>query len=102
MEKMIASAIFLNGGKAVSSLSDSSVYADCDPDQLAQLYSDHGADVLLVFDQSDGDEEHDLSLTLMRRMARITEPSRGREEDPLCRMQEGSPERFKGIEPCDA
>ena len=73
MEKMIASAIFLNGGKAVSSLSDSSVFADCDPDQLAQLYSDHGADVLLVFDQSDGDEEHDLSLTLMRRMARITD-----------------------------
>ena len=59
MEKMIASAIFLNGGKAVSSLSDSSVFADCDPDQLAQLYSDHGADVLLVFDQSDGDEEHE-------------------------------------------
>ena len=73
MEKMIASAIFLNGGKAVSSLSDSSVFADCDPDQLAQLYSDHGADVLLVFDQSDGDEEHDRSLTLMRRMARITD-----------------------------
>ena len=73
MEKQIVSAVFLNRGMAVSSLTDSSEYAGGDPVMLAQQYSDRGADILLVFDQSKTDEEHDSSLTLMRRMARITD-----------------------------
>ena len=73
MEKKLVSAVFLNRGRAVSSLTDSSEYASGDAALLAQLYSDRGADVLLVFDQSEGDEEHDDSLTVMRRMARITD-----------------------------
>ena len=73
MEKQIVSAVFLNRGMAVSSLTDSSEYAGGDAAALSQQYSDRGADVLLVFDQSDTDEEHDNSLTLMRRMARITD-----------------------------
>ncbi len=73
MEKMLVSALFLHQGKAVSSLSNSSAYATGDSVELAQLYSDRGADLLLVFDQSDTDEEHDASLTLMRRMARVAD-----------------------------
>ena len=73
MVKQIISAVFLNGGKAVSSLADCSEYAGGDAVALAQHYSDLGADTLLIFDQSQTDEEHDISLTLMRRMARVTD-----------------------------
>ena len=52
MEKQIVSAVFLNRGMAVSSLTDSSGYAGGDAAALAQQYSDRGADILLVFDQS--------------------------------------------------
>ena len=73
MEKMIASAVFLSRGRAVTSHTDDSEYAGGDAAALARQYSDHGADVILVFDLSDGDQEHDSSLTLMRRMARISD-----------------------------
>lgn len=73
MKKMIVSAIFLNEGTAVISLAQKNVYGEGDPVLLAQQYSDHGADAILVFDQSEGDEEHDRSMTLMRRMARIVD-----------------------------
>ena len=55
------------------SLTDSGVFGDGDAVLLARDYSNRGADILLIFDQSDSDEEHDESLTLMRQMARVSD-----------------------------
>jgi phosphoribosyl-ATP pyrophosphohydrolase/phosphoribosyl-AMP cyclohydrolase len=46
------------------------VYGDGDAVRQAEAYSNRGADILLILDQSDSDQEHDVSLTLMREMAR--------------------------------
>lgn len=70
MLKNMVSAIILKEGRAVRSLSDPLPFAGGDAVSLAEYYSNRGADELLIFDQSENDEEHDLSLTLMRRMAR--------------------------------
>ena len=70
MAKNIAAKIILNGGKAVKWLDDASLVSE-DPAAQAALLSNMGADILLVFDQSEGDQQHDESLTLMREMARI-------------------------------
>ncbi len=65
--------IVLRKGQAVVSLTDPAVFGDGDAVTLAQNYSNTGSDILLIFDQSEGDEEHDLSLTLMRQMARLSD-----------------------------
>ena len=70
MLKNMVSAIILKDGMAVKSLADPLPFEGGDAVSLAEYYSNRGADELLIFDQSDSDEEHDLSLTLMRRMAR--------------------------------
>ncbi len=69
LTKLIA-PIILKEGKAVVSLTDPSIFGEGDAVGLAQDYSNKGADVLLIFDQSENDEEHERSLTLMRYMAR--------------------------------
>ena len=70
MLKNMVSAIILKDGMAVKSLADPLPFEGGDAVSLAEYYSNRGADEILIFDQSDSDEEHDLSLTLMRRMAR--------------------------------
>ena len=73
MQKSIVSTIILSQGRAVTSLTDSAPFAGGDPVILAEDSSNRGADVLLLLDQSRGDEEHDLSLTQMRQMARLSD-----------------------------
>lgn len=71
--KKLITPIYLNKGKAVSSLTDASDFTIADAVTAAEDYSNRGSDVLMIFDQSDSDEEHDRSLTLMRRMARLSD-----------------------------
>ncbi len=73
MLRKLITPIYLRNAQAVCSLEDASVFGDGDAVMLAADYSNRGADVLLIFDQSDSDEEHDASLTLMRRMARVAD-----------------------------
>lgn len=70
MQKKLVSAIFLKNGRAVSDLENTADFASGDAVQLAEDYSNRGADALLIFDESRGDAEHDESLTLERQMAR--------------------------------
>ena len=107
MKKNMVSAIILKDGMAVKSLADPLPFEGGDAVSLAEYYSNRGADEILIFDQSDSDEEHDLSLTLMRRMARKVDipmwglgnkKGGGREEDPLRRLQESGPERIESIQ----
>ena len=73
MLRKLITPIYLRNAQAVCSLEDASVFGDGDAVLLAADYSNRGADVLLIFDQSDSDEEHDASLTLMRQMARVSD-----------------------------
>ena len=85
MLRKLITPIFLRRGQAVRSLSDPAVFpqdeaaacaenpSDKGAVSLAEHYSNTGADILLIFDQSDSDEEHDASLNLMRQMARVSD-----------------------------
>ena len=69
----IITPIFLYGDHAVCSLTDPSAFGDGDAVTLAADYSNKGADILLIFDHSDSENEHEVSLTLMRKMARLSD-----------------------------
>ncbi len=68
--KRVIPCIFIDAGKAVKWFDDKTVLTD-DVVTLARYYSEHGADELLVFDLSDSDEEHDESITLMKKINRV-------------------------------
>lgn len=70
MQKKLVSGIWLKKGKAVTSWGKTESYEGGDAVALAEHYSNRGADGLLIFDLSQGDAEHDESLTLIRQMAR--------------------------------
>ena len=47
--------------------------ADMDAAVLARYYSDNGADELLIFDLSDTDTDHDLSIGVLKEICRAAE-----------------------------
>lgn len=67
--KRIISCIFIAGQKAVKWFHDREVLCE-DVIELAKIYSENGADELLVFDLSDSDEEHEEAIDLMRKISR--------------------------------
>ncbi|MBP3872464.1 MAG: bifunctional phosphoribosyl-AMP cyclohydrolase/phosphoribosyl-ATP diphosphatase HisIE [Lachnospiraceae bacterium] len=73
MLRKLISPIYLREGRAVRSLTDHDTFGDGDAVRLARDYSNRGADIMLIFDQSESDEQHDVSLTLMREMARVSD-----------------------------
>lgn len=70
MKKKIAVPMFLKNGKAVTDFEGSSLNGNGDAKNLAQHYSNSGADELLIFDLSKGDAEHEQSLDLIREIGR--------------------------------
>ena len=68
--KRLIPCIFIKDGKAVRWIDDPTVVSK-DVIELAKYYSDHGADELIVLDHSDSDEEHDETITLMKRINRV-------------------------------
>lgn len=73
MNKKLVSTIYIKNGKAVKGFQDSDVFADGDAVKLAELYSNKGADALLIFDFSEGDAEHEISLGLIKEMSRLVD-----------------------------
>ena len=68
--KRLIPCIFIKDGKAIRWIDDPTVVSK-DVIELAKYYSDHGADELIVLDLSDSDEEHDETITLMKRINRV-------------------------------
>ena len=68
--KRLIPCIFIKDGKAVRWIDDPTVVSK-DVIELAKYYSDDGADELIVLDLSDSDEEHDETITLMKRINRV-------------------------------
>lgn len=73
MNKKLVSTIYLKNGKAVKGFQDYENFADGDAVKLAELYSNKGADALLIFDLSEGDAEHEESLGLIKEMSRLVD-----------------------------
>ena len=71
MQKKIVVHMYLKNGKAVTGFDGEKLFEDVDVMNLAQHYSNNGADELLIFDLSDGDEEHEESLNLIRQISRV-------------------------------
>lgn len=70
--KKFVPCIYLHNGHAVRRLTDLSV-VETDPLRLVQLYNEHGADGLVVFDMSEGDEAHEEALNLVREICAAAE-----------------------------
>lgn len=69
--KRLAPYIFIKNGKAVKGFSDDTLFESGDVLELAQYYSNNGADELILFDLSDDDASHEESLLLMKEISRI-------------------------------
>jgi len=68
--KKLAPYIFIRNGKAVKGFSDDTLFEGGDVLELAQHYSNNGADELIIFDLSDDDASHEESLLLIKEMSR--------------------------------
>ena len=68
--KRLIPCIFIYNGKAVKWFRDREIIAE-NAVELAQYYSNQGADELLVFDLSDSDEEHTESIELIQKINRV-------------------------------
>lgn len=64
--KRLIPCIFIYNGKAVKWFNDKEILTE-NVVELAQRYSNQGADELLVFDLSDNDEEHTESIELIQK-----------------------------------
>ena len=68
--KKLAPYIFIRNGKAVKGFSNYTLFEGGDVLELAQYYSNNGADELILFDLSDDDASHEESLLLIKEMSR--------------------------------
>ena len=68
--KRLIPCIFIHKGKEVKWFDNYEVLSD-DVVELAKTYSESGADELIVFDLSKGDEEHDATIDLMKKINRV-------------------------------
>lgn len=72
-EKYIVPCLYLKNGKCVAGFGQNEEFNDGDAVKLARFYSDNGADELLVFDLSDGDEEHEEAIGKIREICKAAE-----------------------------
>lgn len=63
--KKFIPCIYLYKGKAIKGFRDATVISD-NPVELAQYYSNNNADELIVFDMSEGDQEHEYALDIIK------------------------------------
>lgn len=68
--RRLAPCVFIDNGKAVKWFDDKTVISE-DVPALAKKYFDNGADVLVIFDLSDADEEHDLAIDIIKKITRM-------------------------------
>lgn len=70
--KKFIPCIYLYNQHAVRSLSNTTI-VETDPIRLVHLYNEHNADELIVFDMSEGDEEHEANLDMMKEICAAAE-----------------------------
>ena len=70
--KKFVPCIYLYHEHAVKSLTDTTV-VETDPLRLVRLYNENTADELIVFDMSEGDEEHEAALDILKEICSLAE-----------------------------
>ncbi len=70
--KKFVPCIYLYHSHAVRTMTDHSV-VETDPCRLVQLYNEHGADGLIVFDLSENDTDHEAALDLIREICAMAQ-----------------------------
>lgn len=70
IQKKIAACLFLKNGKAVTDFTGETLLTEASPVSLAEEYDHAGADELVIFDLSTGEEEHEQALNLIRAIQR--------------------------------
>lgn len=70
--KKFVPCIYLYHSHAVRTMTDHSV-VETDPCRLVQLYNEHGADGLIVFDLSEKDTDHEAALDLIREICAMAQ-----------------------------
>lgn len=71
--KRLIPCLYLESGRAVTGFGQRNLFGDGDVEALAGFYSDNGADELLVFDFSSGDEEHEKAIARIREICAVSE-----------------------------
>ncbi|MDE6714665.1 MAG: bifunctional phosphoribosyl-AMP cyclohydrolase/phosphoribosyl-ATP diphosphatase HisIE [Lachnospiraceae bacterium] len=66
-QKKFTASIYLYLGQAVKGLRDKTVIAE-HPEELAADFSNNNADEILIFDMSEGDEEHEQAISVIKRI----------------------------------
>jgi len=72
MFKKIISCLYIKDGKVVKDKNNNEPIS-LDPISFAKYFSDNGADEIIVFDLSDDDEEHEISIGIIKEIARVIE-----------------------------
>lgn len=71
VQRKLVPYLFIKNGAAVTNFGGDEKMGDGDACRIAKAFSDHGADEILIFDLSDGDEEHEQSLGVIKEISRI-------------------------------
>ena len=71
--KLMIPCLYMQKGRAVTGFGQRNLFEDGDVERLAGFYSDNGADELLVFDFSSGDQEHESAIGKIRDICAASE-----------------------------
>lgn len=71
--KLMIPCLYLQSGRAVTGFGQRNLFGNGDVESLARFYSDNGADELLVFDFSSGDEEHEKAIARIKEICASSE-----------------------------
>ena len=71
--KLMIPCLYLQSGRAVTGFGQRNLFGSGDVEALARAYSDNGADELLVFDFSSGDEEHEKAIARIKEICSAAE-----------------------------
>lgn len=71
--KRLIPCLYLESGRAVTGFGQRNLFGNGDVEALAGFYSENGADELLVFDFSSGDEEHEKAISRIREICAASE-----------------------------
>ncbi|HJB16526.1 MAG TPA: bifunctional phosphoribosyl-AMP cyclohydrolase/phosphoribosyl-ATP diphosphatase HisIE [Candidatus Blautia excrementipullorum] len=71
--KLMIPCLYLQSGRAVTGFGQRNLFGSGDVEALARAYSDNGADELLVFDFSSGDEEHEKAIARIKEICAAAE-----------------------------
>lgn len=72
-KKELLVPLYLKNGQAVTGLENEIPWMDGDAVRLASVYSNAGADGIVLFDLSEGDAEHDVSIGLIKEITRVVD-----------------------------